>query len=137
MFKRFPSFHKKGVSRCNFTQLSIKYKMYLKGENKVIQLIVSVLLYFVIFFGIAFILNMLLRATWLMTFVYPVIIILIVGKPKLFDYIVTPKTAFITTYNDFLAINYVDVIILSSGLAGTIVSALVIKYLRKTGYQMF
>lgn len=111
--------------------------MYLKGENKVIQLIVSVLLYFVIFFGIAFILNMLLRATWLMAFVYPVIIILIVGKPKLFDYIVTPKTAFTTTYNDFLAINYVDVIILSSGLAGTIVSALVIKYLRKTGYQMF
>lgn len=102
-----------------------------------VQLVVSVLLYFVIFFGIAFILNMLLRATWLMTFVYPVIIILIVGKAKLSDYFITPKTAFSATYQDFLAINYVDVIILTSGLVGTIVSAFVIKYLRRTGYQMF
>jgi len=103
----------------------------------VIQLIVSVLLYFVIFFGIAFILNMLLRTSWLMAFVYPVIIILIVGKAKLSDYFISPKQSFINTYHDFLAVNYVDVIILSAGFIGTIVSGLVIKYLRKTGYQMF
>lgn len=102
-----------------------------------VQLVVSVLLYFVIFFGISFILNMLLRTTWLMAFVYPIIIILIVGKPNLSDYFISPKDAFVTTYHDFLAINYVDVIILSSGLIGTIVCAFVIKYLRKAGYQMF
>ena len=102
-----------------------------------VQLIVSVLLYFVIFFGIAFILNMLLRTTWLMAFFYPVIIILIVGESSVTDYFITPFQAFSNTLNDFMAISMIDVIILSSGFIGTIVCGFVIKYLRKTGYQMF
>ena len=102
-----------------------------------VQLVVSLILYFVIFFGIAFILNMLLRTTWLMAYFYPIIIILIVGKSPFFDYFVKPMQAFTQTYHDFLAITFVDGIILTSGLVGTIVCGFVIKYLRKSGYQMF
>ncbi len=111
--------------------------MELKGENKLIQLVVSLILYFVIFFGIAFILNMLLRTTWLMAFFYPIIVILIVGKGSIIDYFVKPIQTAQNTYHDFLAITFVDGIILASGLFGTIVCGFVIKYLRKSGYQMF
>lgn len=45
-----------------------------------VQLVVSVVLYFVIFFGIAFILNMLLRKTWLMACLYPILMIFIIDN---------------------------------------------------------
>lgn len=102
-----------------------------------IQLIVSVILYFVIFFGISFIVNMLLRQTWLMTVVYPFIVLLIVGDSKLSHYFIEPGTAFSNTFSQFSTIEIADVIILMAGLFGAIVSGIVIKILRKTGYQMF
>lgn len=110
----------------------------LRGEiTNLIQLIVSVILYFVIFFGIAFILNMLLRRTWLMTGVYPFITILIISKSKLVEYFTMPKEAFATTYATILSLGIMDIIILLSGLIGTIVSGIVIQFLRRSGYQMF
>ena len=102
-----------------------------------IQLVVSILLYFVIFFGISFILNMLLRKTWLMTYLYPVIIFVMVGKSPLSSYFISPINTVKATWHDFTGINFVDVIILTTGLVGTIVSGFVIRYLRKHGYQMF
>lgn len=122
-----------------------------------IQLFVSVILYFVIFFGIAFILNMLLRRTWLMSFLYPIVMLLTIDNISLkqFDdvnfehpllimedmtiltYFTQPIKAFYTVFIKLLHITPVDIIILSSGLAGTIVSGIVIKILRKNGYQMF
>jgi len=102
-----------------------------------IQLIVSVILYFVIFFGISFIINMLLRRTWLMTLVYPFIVLLIVGDSRFVEYFTEPSVAFSSTFSQFATIEVFDVIILLSGLAGAIVSGVVIKILRKTGYQMF
>lgn len=122
-----------------------------------IQLFVSVILYFVIFFGIAFILNMLLRKTWLMTFLYPIVMLLTVDNISLkqFDdvnldhplliledmsfltYFTNPIKAFYTVFIKLLHITPVDIIILSAGLAGTIVSGIVIKILRRNGYQMF
>lgn len=102
-----------------------------------IQLIVSVILYFVIFFGISFIINMLLRRTWLMTFVYPFIVLLIVGDSKLSHYFTQPIVAFSSTFSQLVHIQIYDVIILASGLLGAVVSGFVIKILRKTGYQMF
>lgn len=102
-----------------------------------IQLIVSVILYFVIFFGISFIINMLLRRTWLMTFVYPFIVLLIVGDSKLSQYFTEPTVAFSSTFGQLVHIQIYDVIILASGLLGAVVSGFVIKILRKTGYQMF
>ncbi|WP_373896270.1 YuiB family protein [Virgibacillus natechei] len=102
-----------------------------------IQLVVSVLLYFVIFFGIAFILNMLLRRTWLMSFLYPIIVVMIVDNISTWEYFTNPGDAFSTALTRFTEITPVDVTILLSGFAGTIVSGIVIKILRKSGYQMF
>ena len=128
-----------------------------EGGRKLIQLVVSVLLYFVIFFGIAFILNMLLRRTWFMAFVYPFVILLtvdnislenfndvdtdhsllITGDMSILTYFSKPISAFYTAFIKLVHITPVDVIILAAGLAGTIVSGIVIKFLRKSGYQMF
>lgn len=108
-----------------------------KEEPILIQLIVSVLLYFVMFFGIAFILNMLIRKTWLMAFVYPLIVILIISDHSFGQFFTSPKEAFIGVGDKVTTLKIVDVIILSSGLFGTIVSGIVIKILRRTGYQMF
>lgn len=102
-----------------------------------IQLIVSMLLYFVIFFGIAFILNMLLRRTWLMAIFYPFVISLIIGDSTFGDYFTDPGNAFSSTFSKMTSLPVVDVVILSSGFIGTLVSGFVIKYLRKSGYQMF
>ncbi|GAB3803551.1 YuiB family protein [Virgibacillus kimchii] len=102
-----------------------------------IQLFVSVLLYFVIFFGIAFILNMLLRTTWLMAFIYPVVVLLIVDNLPVTAYFTSPLSSFSEAFSRIIEITLVDWVILSSGLAGAIVSGIVIKLLRKSGYQMF
>lgn len=102
-----------------------------------IQLIVSMVLFFVLFFGIAFILNMLLRQTWLMAIVYPVIIILIVDEVSFSAYFTSPGNAFPALWDRFISLTYADVLILSSGFIGTIVSGIVIRKLRKSGYQMF
>jgi|SRR5690625_308039 len=109
----------------------------MEGDKALIQLIVSVLLYFVIFFGIAFILNMLLRRTWLMAFLYPFIISLIVGDSSIGEYFTSPSQAFSSTFNKMISLAAVDFIILLSGFIGTIVSGIVIKFLRRSGYQMF
>lgn len=72
-----------------------------------------------------------------MTFIYPFIVILIVGDSKFSQYFTEPKTAFSATFDKFASIQIYDVIILLSGLAGAIVSGIVIKILRRSGYQMF
>lgn len=108
------------------------------GEAEtLIQLVVSILLYFVIFFGIAFILNMLLRRTWLMSFIYPFVVWMIVDGISTIEYFKEPGASFQTAIDQFIQLTPVDIAILTSGLAGTIVSGFVIKLLRKSGYQMF
>lgn len=109
----------------------------MRGERLLIQLIVSVLLYFVIFFGIAFILNMLLRKTWLMAILYPFIILYVISNNSFGSYFSNTGEAFAQVGSTIQSLNTVDVIVLGSGFAGAIVSGIVIKMLRKTGYQMF
>lgn len=109
----------------------------MRGEFGLIQFLVSIILYFVIFFGIAFILNMLLRSTWLMAIFYPIVISIVVSKNKLSDYFVNTKEAFIEVYETMTSLGLADLAILGSGFLGTIVSGIVIKMLRKSGYQMF
>lgn len=72
-----------------------------------------------------------------MTFIYPFIVILIVGDSKFLQYFTEPGSAFSATFKQFSTIEIYDVIILLSGLAGAIVSGIVIKILRRSGYQMF
>jgi len=72
-----------------------------------------------------------------MAFVYLLIVLLIVNDVSISEYFTHPGDAFSTMFSSLLNITAVDVIILSSGLVGTVASGVVIKLLRKSGYQMF
>ncbi|KAB8131814.1 hypothetical protein F9U64_13210 [Gracilibacillus oryzae] len=102
-----------------------------------IQLFISVLLFFVLFFGISFILNMILRQTWLMAFVFPIIVVFIVDTVSFSSYFSEPGTAFSSLGNELTSLGTQDMVILSSGFIGTIAAGFVIRFLRKSGYQMF
>ncbi|MEQ6377145.1 YuiB family protein [Bacillaceae bacterium S4-13-58] len=95
------------------------------------------LLFFVLFFGISFILNMLLRKTWLMAIFFPIILIFIIDTVPVSSYFTDTLYAFSDLWDHVINLKAADVFILSSGLAGTIISGFVIKFLRKQGYQMF
>ncbi|WP_144512489.1 YuiB family protein [Bacillus sp. FJAT-22090] len=102
-----------------------------------VQLILSVLIFFVMFFGIAFLLNMLLRMTWFMAILYPIVVVFIIDEVRFFDYFTKPGFAFSALGDKLVALHAADIIILSSGLVGAIAAGFVMKYLRKNGYQMF
>ncbi|WP_257988256.1 YuiB family protein [Bacillus sp. V33-4] len=103
----------------------------------IVTLIISMLLFFVLFFGIGFLLNMLLRMSWIMAIVYPLIAIIIVDDVRFIEYFTSSKTALTDLGVKFSRLTLSDVLILSSGLAGAILAGIVIKLLRKKGYQMF
>ncbi len=102
-----------------------------------VQLILSVLLFFVLFFGIAFILNMLLKSTWIMAGFYPFVVCAIVDKISTAEYLLKPKHAFQKLWHGLTHLLPADIIMLSGGLVGAIVAGFVIKGLRKSGYTMF
>ncbi|MFG6148172.1 YuiB family protein [Halobacillus sp. B23F22_1] len=103
----------------------------------IVQFAVSLLLFFVLFFGIGFLLNMILRSSWIMAFLYPIIVLLIVDNFKFNLYFTNPSEAFSTVFSLLANLKVVDIVILASGFLGTILAGLVIKWLRKNGYQMF
>lgn len=107
------------------------------GDISIIQLVLSVLIFIVMFFGIGFLLNMLLRVTWFMAIIYPIIVILIIDKIKFMDYIFDPSNSFSQLGERLINLQTADIIILTSGLVGAIISGVVIKGLRRSGYQMF
>ncbi|MEW9671936.1 YuiB family protein [Ammoniphilus sp. 3BR4] len=81
------------------------------------QLIISVPLFLVLAFGIGFILNMLIKTTWLPLVMYALLLVyLLISMGKLLP---------------------VDYIILTSGLAGAVLSGVTIRFLRAKGYRMF
>lgn len=102
-----------------------------------IQLVVSIMLYFVIFFGIAFILNMLLRSTWLMSFLYPFVALIIIDGISTFDYLTNTSEAFQILGDTIATLQPADYMIMGAGFIGTIVSGITIRILRKSGYRMF
>lgn len=107
------------------------------GNISIIQLVLSILIFIIMFFGIGFLLNMLLRSTWFMAIIYPIVVILIIDKISFFDYFFKPVNAFTQLGERLIALQTADIIILVSGLLGAIVAGVAIKYLRKSGYQMF
>ncbi|MET0786468.1 MAG: YuiB family protein [Paenisporosarcina sp.] len=107
------------------------------GNFTLVTLMLSVLIFLVMFFGIGFLLNMLLRMTWLMAIVYPIVVILIVDEVDIFDYFTKPVVAFQALGDKLTSLHFADITILTSGLIGAIIAGIVIKLLRKNGYQMF
>lgn len=89
------------------------------------------------FFGIAFILNMLLRSTWLMSFLYPIVAILIIDGISTFDYLTKTGESFRILGETLVALKPADYVVIGAGFVGTIVSGITIKILRKSGYRMF
>lgn len=72
-----------------------------------------------------------------MAIVYPLIAIFIIDKYPLIDYFRNSGEAFRDLGQRISHLAVADVLILSSGLAGAILAGVVIKLLRKKGYQMF
>ncbi|SDO42815.1 Putative membrane protein [Alkalicoccus daliensis] len=101
------------------------------------QLIIAILLYFVLFFGIGFILNMLLRSTWTMALIYPVVIWFMIDDAGFFSYFTNPGGSFSSLGNNFVSLTTADIIILISGMIGAVLSGIAIRMLRVRGYQMF
>ena len=107
------------------------------GTISLTEIILSVLIFIVMFFGIGFLLNMLLRMSWVMAVIYPIVVILIIDEVKAIEYITKPGHAFSMLGEKLMALHTVDLVILSSGMIGAILSGIVSKLLRKQGYQMF
>ncbi|BAB07124.1 YuiB family protein [Halalkalibacterium halodurans] len=101
------------------------------------QLLISMLLFLILFFGIGFLLNMVLRSTWIMAVFYPLIVIFIVDHVPFYQYFTSPATSFSRLWDDLMALQLVDHLILTSGFIGAIISGIVIRMLRVRGYQMF
>ncbi len=100
-------------------------------------LILSVVIFFVLFFGIGFILNMLLRMTWIMAVLCPIVFIAFIDDVSVGEYFTNTRETFSTLGTKIVSLAPADIIILSSGLAGAILSGVVIRMLRTRGYRMF
>lgn len=109
----------------------------MNGSFTIVQLMISILLFYVMFFGIGFLLNMLLRMTWLMAIVYPIVILLVVDDVGFFDYFTDPGQSFSMLGDTITSMTGSDIAVLVAGWAGAITSGIVMKVLRKMGYQMF
>lgn len=101
------------------------------------QLILSILLFAVLFFGIGFIINMLLKTTWLVPILYPFIMIIMIDKVSIFDYFTHPSATFSEVSERIMSLAPSDITVLFMGFVGAVISAITIKTLRKRGYEMF
>lgn len=80
---------------------------------------------------------MLLRMTWIMAVIYPIVAILIVDKVRFSEYFTDAGASFAALGNSLSGLAAADIAILASGLAGALVSGITMKTLRKKGYRMF
>lgn len=72
-----------------------------------------------------------------MAILYPFIIVIVINDIKTFDYVKHPISSFSTAFGKLAHLQFEDVFILLAGFAGALVSGIVIRILRKSGYQMF
>lgn len=94
-----------------------------------LQLIVAMVLFFVMMFGIGFILNMLLKTTWFPIYLF-VIVLVPLGIWWTWD-----ESATVT--DNFTAFTIVDLLPVFGALIGAYVSGWAIQALRRGGYKMF
>lgn len=106
-------------------------------EMSIPVLLISVLLFFVLFFGIGFLLNMILRTTWTMAILSPFVLLLWIDKISVMDYVTSPSASLAHVKERIESLASADLIILSSGIVGAIVSGVVIQTLRKKDIECF
>lgn len=95
--------------------------------NRLLQLIIATTLFFVLIFGMGFILNMLLKTTWLPIYLYLITLALLIY----FDWKSGTLLEHISGYT------YVDYLPAIGGLIGAVIGGLAIRALRAGGYKMF
>lgn len=93
-----------------------------------VQLIIATMLFFVLLFGIGFILNMLLKTTW-----FPIYFYILVMVPLVVYWQWEPGTLL----ENLGAYQPADYLTFAGGLAGAILSGKTIQTLRRNGYKMF
>jgi hypothetical protein len=98
-------------------------------EIALLQLFIATVLMFVLFFGIGFILNMLMKTTWFPIYAY---IALVIG---LLVYWASTGTG--SLWSNLAGYTYVDYIPGIGGLIGAVLSGSAIKTLRQKGFKMF
>ncbi|GAA0136578.1 YuiB family protein [Paenibacillus sp. YSY-4.3] len=90
---------------------------------------ILMVLFFVMMFGIGFILNMLMKTTWFPAYVF-IIVILPIVVYSLWDH----EQNFWTYVASYRLVDYLTAI---AGLLGAILSGWTIRKLRQGGYKMF
>lgn len=96
---------------------------------EILQEIVGTLLFFVLFFGIGFILNMLIKTTW-----FPVGLYVIIVIPLAVWYFWDPE---INVGDNLLRFAVVGLLPILAGIGGAVTSGWAIRALRRGGYKMF
>ncbi|WP_085522890.1 YuiB family protein [Tuberibacillus sp. Marseille-P3662] len=99
--------------------------------------LVSILLFAVLFFGLGFIINMLIKTAWLPAILYPVIILLYIDDISTLDYFTQFGSSMPALGEKMASLAPSDITVLSAGWIGAIISGIVMKMLRSRGYQMF
>lgn len=94
-----------------------------------LQLIVAMVLFFVMMFGIGFILNMLLKTTW-----FPIYLFVIVLIPLGIWWTWDDNLSVTANFTEF---TIVDLLPVFGALIGAYVSGWSIRALRRGGYKMF
>jgi hypothetical protein len=92
------------------------------------QMIIATVLMLVLFFGLGFILNMLMKTTWFPLYAYLVLIVGVVIYGSL------GSASFLSSDTSFTVVDIVPAI---GGLVGAILSGSAIKALRIRGFKMF
>lgn len=99
--------------------------------------IISILLFMVLFFGMAFILNMLIKTTWIPVILYPIIILMAIDNIAITSYVTESAQSFSHLGQLVVSLAPSDITILSAGWVGAIVAGAVIRLLRVNNYRMF
>lgn len=97
--------------------------------GSILQMTVGTLLSFVLFFGIGFILNMLIKTTWMPVYLYVIVII------PLAVWYFWDKS--IGLADNLIRFGVIDLLPLLAGIGGAYVSGWAIRALRRGGYKMF
>ncbi|ANE45027.1 hypothetical protein SY83_00025 [Paenibacillus swuensis] len=93
-----------------------------------IQLVVATVLFFVMMFGIGFILNMLMKTTW-----FPLYLLIIIVVAWMV-YEGWTKGAMLNNLAEYTIVDWIPAV---GGLVGAVLSGNAIQALRKGGYKMF